>query len=182
MSPDGVRAVLRRRHRWVAAAVVVAVYALVYPVVVLGIALVFRDPVDWSGPAGPFIGTAIGTGLVSWWQSRRMGGSDRVQQFERAVTSGRLPEDADPAVWRPLLARERRRVRRLLVGALALTSAVLVLVLALFWSAEDRAVGLAVAGALLVGTAALWPLSRRQVRRLDRLADQLPGRQPDSVG
>ena len=183
---ERVRNWLRTLPRWarllVVAVVLMAGYGMAYVAVVLLVAVVFRDPVDWSGPAaGPFIGTALGTGLTTWWQSRRMGGTDRVQQYERALKTKRLPEDADPAVWRPLLARERRLVRRILATGLAVGAVVLVASLLLFRGPDEQVIGLVMAAALLVGLGALGWGTRRQVRAIDRLTDQLPGAGPASA-
>jgi hypothetical protein len=182
---ERVRNWLRAMPRWprrlVVAVILVAVYGITYPAVVFLVAVMFRDPVDWSEPAGPFIGTALGTGLTTWWQFRRMGGADRVQQFERAVKTKHLPADADPAVWRPLLAGQRRLVRRSLAAALALGAVVLGGLLLVVRGRDEQAIGLVVAAALLAGLVALGWAARRQVRTLDRLAGQLPGSDPASA-
>jgi hypothetical protein len=182
---ERVRNWLRAMPRWprrlVVVVILVAAYGITYPAVVFLVAVVFRDPVDWSRPAGPFIGGALGTGLTTWWQSRRMGGADRVQQYERAVKTKHLPDDADPAVWRPLLAGQRCRVRRLLAAGVTLGAVLEVVLLLLTRGRDEQGTGLVVAAALLAGLVGLGWAARRQVRTLDRLADQLPGTDPASA-
>jgi hypothetical protein len=169
------------RRRWVAAVELVVGSALLYLALVGVLTLIDGGPPDWTAPVGPFLAAAVGGCLATWRRQRRMGGADRVRQYERAVKAGRLPDDADPAVWRPLLARQHRVVRGSLTVALALGGALVVVLLLLERGSDGHGVGLAVAAALVLGLVALWWTARRQFRRLDRLADQLPGTDPFSA-
>ncbi|MGY1750952.1 hypothetical protein [Modestobacter sp. SYSU DS0511] len=170
------RAMSRRRRRWVVAGILLATYGAVYLALVGAFTLVNGGQVDWGGPLGGTVGGAAGASVVLWWQSRRMGGLDRLGQLQRAAKQGRLPDDADPAVWRPLLTRELRSMRRarrwVLASFLALS---LVLLAVLLVDGAVRTSYLA-AGVLVIGAVVLllgW-LSRREQRKLERLLDQLP--------
>ena len=64
------------------------------------------DPADWVGPL-PHVLAGFAAGLIgARIRRRRLGGADRAREYDRALRTGRLPEGADPAVWRPLLERE----------------------------------------------------------------------------
>jgi Flp pilus assembly protein TadB len=125
------------------------------------------------------LGGLTGSLLVVWWQRRRMGGAERARQFSAAVRTGRLPDDADPAVWHPLLARERGVVHRVRAGVVVLLGLVvaawgLVAVVGSFtWPAALISVALVIAVAVLV-----WAVSARTSARIDRLAEQLPDYRP----
>src|SRR4051812_7136383 len=113
---DGVRRWLAglptTTRRVVVVGSVLAAYGVVYVVLVLLLSALFDHPLDWTRPLGPMVGSAVSAALVAYWQRRRMGGGDRVREFTRALRSRRLPDGADPGVWGPLLARERRVLRR----------------------------------------------------------------------
>jgi Flp pilus assembly protein TadB len=151
-------------------------YGLVYVLLVLVGSKVFGHPPDWTRPLGPMIGAALGSGLAAWWRRRRMGSSEQVREFTRAVRARRLPEGADPDVWAPLLTRERRALRRGRAIVLPLTALVFAAV-----AGSAVVVGFGVTGAvsaLVAGTvlfSVLWLVSRRTAARIDALSDQLPG-------
>jgi len=175
---DGVRQWLAglptTTRRVVVAGSVLAVYAVVYVLLVLLLSAMFDHPPDWTGPLGPMVGSALGVALVAYWQRRRMGGGDRVCEFTRALRRRRLPDGADPGVWGPLLARERRVLRRWraivlpLVAVVFAAAAVSAAVVGLGWAGG---VSMLLAGAVLI--ALLWLASRRNLARIDLLADQL---------
>ncbi|MGY1858296.1 hypothetical protein [Modestobacter sp. SYSU DS0290] len=178
------RAMSRRRRRWVVAGLALAGYGAVYLAVVGALTLVRGGAADWGGPLGGTIGGAAGASAAIWWQSRRMGGLDRLNQLQRAAKQGRLPDDADPAVWRPLLTRELQSMRRawvwLLAGSAALSSVLLIVLLV---DSTGRT-GYLVVGVLLIGAVVLllsW-LSRRERRKLERLLAQLPGAEDVPAG
>ena len=179
--PDRFRALPPRRRRLVVVAssvgYLVAFYALMYLV-----QTVTRDePVGWATPlgamVGPVIGSFLGGFLMAGWQVRRLGSSERLHQLEGALRTRRLPDDADPAVWGPLLAREQRFLRRaftVLPVATVVLGAVVVGIVAV--TAQDVQVGyLGIGAALIAAVVALldwW--GRRQQRWLADLVDQLP--------
>ncbi|MET0764904.1 MAG: hypothetical protein ABWY29_08560 [Blastococcus sp.] len=143
--------------------------------VLLAAALLGEDP-DWLRPIPGMAGAFAGSFLAVRWQRRRMGGAHRVREFTRALRSGRLPGDADPAVWRALLEREQlaqRRVRMfclVLAGIVAAGWVAIAALLTFDWVAAVVSTGLVVAVAGLV-----WILGSRQSARIHRLAAQLPG-------
>ncbi|NEK92932.1 hypothetical protein GCU67_01920, partial [Modestobacter muralis] len=140
----------RRQRRLVVAAAVAGWLAATYGLLVALQAAVGDDPVDLLQPLGPLAGTLGGTTLGLRWQRRRTGGGDRQRQLGAALRSRRLPADADPAVWRPLLAGEQRALRRLLVtGSGALVLLVVLVVVLVATLAGDADLGhLAVGGGL----------------------------------
>lgn len=166
--PAGVR-------RLVVVVVVVFLYGPLYLVAVLVLAWVNGRSPDWTEPIGSMVGATLGVAIGTWMRRRRMGSCKRVREFTVALRTRRLPDDADPAVWAPLLTGERRALRR----SQAITLPLLAL---LFTGAAISAgvLGLGGAGAsamVLVGfalVAVLWLVSRRSAARLDHLADQLP--------
>ncbi len=132
--------------------------------------------VSWVEPLPSMIGAVVGGGLVLWLQRRRMGSVARAWEFQDAARRGRLPDDADPAGWGPLLDEGQRFQRGARRFALVLTVLAAVVVVIGF-----AAVGLgwiAVLVAALVGVAAVALLevaSRRQSARIDRLREQVRG-------
>jgi Flp pilus assembly protein TadB len=160
-------------------AILLPLLGAVYVGLVLGAAALLGEDPDWLRPLPPLVGSFTAAFLAARWQRRRMGGAERVQQFRTALRSGRLPEDADPVVWRPLLAREQRSVgkaRNLVLGILGLfvvAWGLVALVGSFTWPAAVVSVGLVLAVVVLV-----WVVSRRTVGRIDRLVAQMPGHQP----
>lgn len=140
------------------------------------LAVAFDGPVTWTRGLGGFLGVLAGSLTVTWVQRRRLGGREREEQYARALRSGRLPEDADPAVWRPLLERELRSRRRALVSVVPVTglfagAAVLLLGDAFGTGALGLAL-VAVGGVLVV--VVMFGVVRAQVPRVERLLDQVP--------
>lgn len=89
-------------------------FALVF-VVWTGIQLLVRagDGGGVSGPTvviyvvGGFVLAAVLTGLMAWRRSRS-GGARSFADMNAAVRTGHLPENAEPSVWEPELARRER--------------------------------------------------------------------------
>jgi hypothetical protein len=98
-----------------------------------------------------------------------------VREYTWALKKGRLPDDADPEVWRALLKGEKRvhdRARRLAQGSIGLVVAAW-LVVALVYDFGPLGWVL-----VLLGGALAWGLmhwgAERQGRRIDRLREQVP--------
>ena len=129
---------------------------------------------SWGKAVGPVAAGLTAATISGWWQRRRAG--DLVVPVGTAIRTGTLPDDADPAVWRPVL---ERRWASLWWAEIACY--LVLLFVAGLWVANalraaypwaTTALGLLVALAL----AALirwWGL--RQRRRIDRLEDQVAG-------
>lgn len=62
--------------------------------------------VVYAGLMTAFFGIAIAR------TRRRAGGADEVSRIRRAVKTGAVPPDADPAIWTPELERVQRQYRR----------------------------------------------------------------------
>ncbi len=110
-----------------------------------------------------------------WWQRRRMGSFRRMGEYERALKRGRLPDDADPAEWGPLLRRAQRfqrGARPLAVGVTALSA--VVVVASMLWVDLGWRMASAAAAVGAVAVAVVWVSSGRQSARIDRLAAQSP--------
>lgn len=154
---------------------VLVLYGLLYVGCVRVFAWMDGRPPDWARPLGPMIGGSLGPWFVLRRQRRRMGGYARARAFARAVRRRRLPDDADPAVWGPLLEGERRALRRAqtvdapvaaaVFAAVAIVSSV---VIGFRWS-----VVLAILGAAVALVSVAWLTGRRNLARIDLLADQL---------
>ena len=170
--PARVQALPRRRRRLVFLTLAVGYVGAFYGVLLLVQRVAGDDPVDWAQPLGPLVGSVAGTSLVTWWQRRRLGGSERVTQFQAALRARRLPDDADPAVWRRLLTAQRRTQRR----AVVTTQVLLVVVAAFALSLADLSDAQVVGGLLLAALSAVlvgwW--GRRVRRPLEQLIARLP--------
>jgi uncharacterized membrane protein YfcA len=153
-------------------AAVVGYAAVLYGVVLAVQQVVGDDPVDWLQPLGPVVGSLVGTPLGLWLVARRLGGMERVTQLQAALRSRRLPDDADPSVWRPLLLGQRRLQQRIVVVTQVLLVAVgLAALVVTDVSTGVLPLGLAVL--LLVAVLVGWA-SRRSQRPLDELIAGLP--------
>ena len=173
--PARVGALPRRRRRLVVSVVVAGYAAAFYAVLLVVQRLVSDEPVDWLQPLGPIVGTAVGTALGTWFVRRRFGGGERVTQLQAALRSRRLPDDADPSVWRPLLLAQRRTQRRMFVGTqvllvvVGLVVLVVLVVLDASTSVLVGGLGVLVLAAVLMGWA-----GKRSLRPLDELIAGLP--------
>lgn len=164
------------RRRLVLGTVFVTVYGGVYLLMVFVPVWLGRPQPKWDAPLGGLIGGIVGTSGVTWWQRRRVGAM-LLPELTRAVRTGRLPEDADPSVWRPLLLREQGAWRRLLLVFQALLAVVVVTTVAV-GLAQNRSWRLLIPALLLViAVAGLveWTMRRRD-RRTDELLQQLDAR------
>ena len=173
MSPSLARG--PRSRRWRRLALAVLAVAALYVLAQLLLAAAFDGPVTWTRGMGAFIGGLTGSLTVTWLQRRRLGGREQEEQYARALRSGRLPEDADPAVWRPLLERELRSRRRALVSVVPVTgvfAGAAGLLLAGPFDAGALGLVLAAVGGVLV-VAAMSGVVRAQVPRVERLLDQV---------
>ena len=143
-------------------------------------ALVGDEPVDWFRPL-PNLLVAFAVGYLSMRiQRRRLGGADRLRAYERAVRTGRLPDDADAAVWRPLLERELRvqqRASTYSTGGLGLLLAVAWVLIAVLYDV-DLVWWLVACTSIALFAAWLRWLGRRQTRRIRRLLGRLPDAVP----
>jgi hypothetical protein len=180
------RGLPRTTRRLVAAGVVVGWLALWYVALFLVRRAVQDDDVGWAEPLSSMVGPLIGIALVLWLRRRQMGSLGRVWEFDRAARRGRLPDDADPAEWRPLLDgahRFQRGARSIALGfsLVVCTAAVLLSAWAGFgWTVVVSA---ALIGAALV--AVLEVAGRRQSAKIENLRDQLralPDRGPLTPG
>jgi hypothetical protein len=148
--------------------------AVAYLVLLLVLRLIDGE-VNWVEPLGP-VGIGLVAGVVSeWWQRRRVG-AQLLPGLTRAVRTGRLPEDADPELWRPLLQQELAAGRRLVVTLVLLLGGLVavVLVLTAVLTAPWTPVLVAITLIALVGLV-LWWAQRRRERRIDALLEQVAG-------
>lgn len=131
---------------------------------------------NWTHVIGPLIGSLLGAAVARSELTRRLGGHEQRRRYEQALRTGRLPEHAHPGDWARQLAAERHVRRRGLVFGPALLAAGALFVLVLLslggWSG---AVGLVILAVLAVLALAVGLGARRELRRIDRLAAQLPG-------
>jgi hypothetical protein len=166
----------RTTRRLVVAGLVIGWLALWYAALFAADSAFGEDDVSWADPLPSMVGAVVGGGFVLWLQRRRMGSFTSVWDFDRAVRRRRLPDDADPAEWGPLLAaghRFQRGARRFALGFTLLVLIATVLLLA--WGGYGWPV---VAAAGLIGAALVAVLEiagGRRSRRIERLQDQLHG-------
>lgn len=164
-------------RRLVVAGLVLGWLAFWYAAIYVVRRAVGDDDVSWADPLSSMIGPLIGIALVLWLRRRQMGSFRRVWDFDDAARRSRLPEDADPAEWEPLLEgaqRFQRGARTLALWFTALTVVAVVAVAA--WAGYGWVV---VVAAVLIGAALLAVLdvaSRRQVARIRLLQEQLRSR------
>lgn len=167
---------LPRRRRRVVVLLLAGLLGVTHLVTVWVLWLVGDDPVDWIQPLPGVLGAFTGSYIGMRIQRRRLGGGERMRQYGRAVRTGRLPDDADPAVWRPVLERELRaqkRAMRVSTGGVVLLSAVAWVLVAVLHDVGP--VWWLVAAAVLVLFAAwLRWLGRRQAARIRWLLDRTP--------
>ena len=168
------RGLPRTTRRLVVAGVVLGWLAAWY-VFLLLVERAFDDAeVSWTEPLSSMIGPLIGIALAFWLRRRAMGG--HVWEFDRAVRRRRLPDDADPAEWGPLIEKGERFQRRARTFALAfMVFAVVVVVIGFAWVGSGWVAVLVAAVIGVVGVALLEVASRRQTARIESLRDQLPG-------
>lgn len=170
------RGLPRTTRRLVVAGLVVGWLVLWYAAIYLVRRAVEDDGVSWAEPLSSMIGPLIGLALFAWIRRRQMGSFGRMWMFDEAARRGRLPEDADPAGWGPLLEQAHAFQRKARSVALWFTVLVAIATVALVaWVGSGWAVvvGTGLTGALLI--AVLEVGSRRQVQRIDRLHDQVGG-------
>ena len=142
--------------------------------------LVGDDPVDWIQPVPGLVGGFLGGHLGVRLQRRRLGGRERMREYDRALRAGRLPDDADPAVSRPLLERElctQQRGTRVTTWGVGLLLGVAWALVAVLHDLDPVRWLVAAAVILLFAVWLRW-LGGRQAARLRRLLDQLPSGVP----
>ncbi|MDP9430846.1 MAG: hypothetical protein M3Q47_19205 [Actinomycetota bacterium] len=157
-------------------ALMVGLLVVTYLLNVWVLSLVDDDPADWFEPLPGLLGGFGGAYLGVRLQRRRLGGRERVCVYERALRTGRLPEDTAPALWRPLLERELQ-VQRKGTRAVVWVVGVLVLCWVLIAVLYDIALVwwlLAVLGLVLFAAFLRWAADR-QTRRIRRLLDEASG-------
>lgn len=108
---------MRRSNRWLATAPL-PVYFLFAAVSFGGVGYLLHFVIGPSHEDGlDFLIGGVVYGLLMTafigWRRRRYGGAQRSLQVGLAIKNGELPADADPAFWRPALARQERTFRRL---------------------------------------------------------------------
>jgi hypothetical protein len=162
-------------RRMVIGGMVVSLLGAWYLIVVVVTAALSDRERDWGAPVGPIVGSFLGVSLVLWLQRRRLGSRQRVREYRRALKKGRLPDDADPEVWRVLLAREKRvhdRASRRAQVFIGLGVVAWLVIAALY---DYGPLGWAL---VLLGGALAWGLmqwaGQRQGRRIGRLREQFP--------
>jgi hypothetical protein len=170
------RGLPRTTRRLVVGGIVLGWLALWYGVLLAVERAIGDDDVGWADPLSSMIGPLVGVALAFWLRRRAIGSSGHVWEFDRAVRRRRLPDDADPAEWGPLLDKGDRFQRRARTFALGVTLLVLIAtVLLLAWGGYGWG---AVVAAALIGAALVAVLefaSRRQSQRIDLLREQLRG-------
>jgi len=168
------RGLPRTTRRLVVAGLVIGWLAIWYGALFLVNRAVGDDDVSWAEPLSSMVGPLIGVGLACWLRRRALGSFGRVWKLDEAARRRRLPDDADPAEWGPLLERAigfQRGARSLALGLTVLS--VVVVVFGFAWAGFGW---IAVLVAALVGVVAVALLefaSRRQTRRIERLQDQV---------
>ena len=179
------RGLPRTTRRLVVAGLVIGVLALWYVVLLVGNAWL-SDGSDWTEPLPSMIGGIAGMAVVLGLQRRRLGSFRRMGDYDTAVRRGRLPEDADPAEWGPLLEGEQRFQRGARTFALGVTVfAVVVVVFGFAWAGFGWIAVLVAALIGALGVGLLEVASRRQTARIESLRDQLrdlPDRGPLTPG
>lgn len=117
---------------------------------------------------------------VSARQRRRSGGIENITKIHRSLTTGIVPEDAEPAIWIPVLQRRRRQNRQARwLNPLGFGLFTLLGVYLLTQEPGDPVVWILPAFFLAAGilTVVLVP---RTIRRIDALLAQLES-QPSAV-
>lgn len=176
----------RTTRRIVVAALVFGWLALWYVAVFAVRGAIGDGDVGRAEPLTTMIGPLIGVAVAFWLRRRAMGSFGRVWELDTAVRRRRLPDDADPAEWGPLLERAvgfQRGARSLALGLTVLS--VVVVVIGFAWAGFGWIAVLAAALIGFLGVALLEVASRRQTQRIERLQDQvrdLPDRGPLTPG
>lgn len=166
----------RRRRRAVALLLLATLLASVYLPTVWAQAVIGDDPVDWIRPVPGLLGGFLGGYLGVRLQRRRLGGRERMREYDRAMRTGRLPDDVDPAVWRPLLERElhtQQRGMRVTTCGVSLVFAVAWVLVAVLHDIDPVWWLVAAAAIALFAVWLRW-LAGRQAARIRRLLDRLP--------
>ena len=168
------RGLPRTTRRIVAAGVVLGWLAAWYAFLLVVERAFDDEQAGWTEPLSSMIGPLAGIALVLWLRRRQMGSLRRVWEFDDAARRSRLPEDADPVEWGPILEGALRFQRG--ARTLALGSTLLVVIAAVLLSAWAGFGWTVVVSAALIGAALVALLewgSRRQSARIHLLQDQL---------
>lgn len=182
-----VRALPPARRFLAIAAVVGLCDVLLYLPLVALTSLVGDGPVDWAAPVAPllggFLGALLAQAVVLWWRRRQAGEAQRAARrpFETATRTGRLPADADPVVWTPLLVDRLAGQRRRTVVAVAVLAVLTVAVAVLLVVSTDlRPFSLVVVTvAHLQLLSAVWAAGERRRQRLAGMLERLAARAAD---
>ncbi|MFS4505876.1 hypothetical protein ACMA46_06520 [Clavibacter sp. Sh2141] len=105
-------------------------------------------------------------------QRRRSGGTSTNAEIQRAMTTGRLPADADPAVWMPALEWRRAQLRRSVWALIPLAAFVLLGIVIVLTDPATPTGWLVLVVFLAVGAFSIAQ-TRRAVPRVDDLLRQL---------
>ena len=170
------RGLPRTTRRFLGVGFVIGVLVLWYVAIYVVRRAVGDDDVTWAQPLSSMIGPLIGVALAFWLRRRAMGSVGHVWEFDRAVRRRRLPDDADPTEWGPLLEKGDRFQRRARTFAVGLTVFVVVVVVVGFaWAGFGWIAVLITALIGVVGVALLEVAIRRRTARIESLRDQLCG-------
>ena len=132
------------------------------------------DDVGWAEPLFSMIGPLVGVALALWLRRRAMGSFGRVWDLDRAVRRRRLPDDADPAEWEPLLEKGdsfQRGARKFALGSTVITGVLLMIGLA--WAGFGWIAVLVAAAICGVAVALVEFGGKRRSQRIELLQEQL---------
>lgn len=108
------------------------------------------------------------------------GSAERFRGYKRALRTGELPDDAEPAVWRGWLDRSRKqnRSRLALAALIAIVAAISVLSTVIRWALTDLDLtnSSLLTALMALGAIAYFVHWHRQRRRIARLAAMIEQR------
>jgi hypothetical protein len=111
---------------------------------------------------------------IAAWRRRRVGGRQREAELAKALRTGRLPNDAAPEVWHPLLAKQKRSYEIGLPWAIGLFGLITLGCVISAVSDSDAIWWLFAAACAAIGVG-LTVSSRRALGNIDRLLHDLHG-------
>ena len=134
---------------------------------------VFDGEASWAEAAAYGAVTSLAMVAVAWLTPDFPGGRASEKATQRAISSGTVPPDADPAELRTGLLHVKRLLRtgrRWAVPGLLLVTALCAFLFALL---GFDGVALLVTGLCAVSAAVTWVVFRWRLRRVDRLLAEL---------
>jgi membrane protein DedA with SNARE-associated domain len=171
-------------RRYLVLAVLVGGWSLLlYAGALAALALIGDGPVDPVQPVGPVLGGCTGAllapALARWGRRRRARAPERarLRPIRTATRTGRLPREVDPALWAPVLVRERLTHRRRMVVVLVVEAVVALAVLGVLLVRTDTSVGVALLWTAMAGQvmSLVWSAGQRHQRRIAGLLERLSG-------